>query len=576
MTDFNVVLYARFSSNNQREESIDAQLRAMHRFCDANGYNIVGEYRDEAKTGTNANREEFQRMIADAKLGKFNAVIVHKLDRFSRRKYDSYFYKSLLLKHKVQLISVLENIDNSPEGRMMEGMIETWNAYYVDNLSRETMKGLRENAYKCEWTGGIPPLGYDVINKKLVINEHEAEAVRIIFNMLYNGYGYGQIIKKLNALGYRTKRGGHFGKNSIYDLIANEKYKGVFTYNKHSRSKVSMQKKSSREFNDESEIIRIEGGCPQIVSKKIWDRVNKLRKTVNRRATQKHPYLLSGLITCEECQSKFQGNTRNSNNKNKQYTTYRCGGRVNKKICSCVEIRCELLDSWVIDEFFSIVFTDENIPIIAKRLNKSIKEDTDTSKEYKQAKENLKKLEKGLNSLIDTVTLTGTNSIITKRIKELKSQISSTEEIIKDYEKSINGISVTEEDIKKDLEKIRQYMKNPESLEKTKYVLSQYIDSIVIGNKTIKATFKVAFWLSDKLFFDYTHIAEIGRKELRRYWKLGTNSWLYHYIGAINGSYSPKRTEVLDYAAKHFSEGQSFYELPFDVECKNEVQTIQT
>ena len=119
-------------------------------------------------------------------------------------------------------------------------------------------------------------------------------------------------------------------------------------------------------------------------------------------------------------------------------------------------------------------------------------------------------------------------------------------------------------------------MKNPDSLEKTRYVLSQYIDSIVIGNKTIKATFKVAFWLSDKLSFDYTYIAEIGRKELKRYWKLGTKSWLYHYIGAINGSYSPKRTEVLDYAAKYFSEGQSFYELPFDVECKNEVQSIQT
>lgn len=576
MTHFNVVLYARFSSNNQREESIDAQLRAMHKFCEDRGYNIVCEYCDEAKSGTNANREEFQRMMDDSKLGKFNAVIVHKLDRFSRNKNDTYLYKSTLLKRGIQLISVLEKIEDSPEGRLMEGVIESMNAFYVDNLSRETKKGLKENAYKCEWTGGVPPLGYDVINKKLVINEHEAEAVRIIFDMLYNGYGYGQVIKKLNALGYRTKRGGHFGKNSIYDLISNEKYKGVFTYNKHSRSKVSMQKKSSREFNDESEIIRIEGGCPQIIPKKIWDRVNKLRKTVNRRATQKHPYLLSGLITCEECQSKFQGNTRNSNNKNKQYTTYRCGGRVNKKICSCVEIRCELLDSWVIDEFLSIVFTDENIPIIAKKLNKSIKEDTEANKGYKQAQENLNKLEKGLNDLIDTVTFTGTNNIIAKRIKELKNQISNTEEIIKDYEKNIGGISITEEDIKRDLEKIRQYMKNPDSLEKTRYVLSQYIDSIVIGNKTIKATFKVAFWLSDKLSFDYTHIEEIGRKELRRYWKLGTKSWLYHYIGAINGSYSPKRTEVLDHAAKYFSEGQSFYELPFDVECKNEVQSIQT
>lgn len=460
MINFNVVLYARFSSNNQREESIDAQLRAMHKFCEDRGYNIVCEYCDEAKSGANANREEFQRMMDDSKLGKFNAVIVHKLDRFSRNKNDTYLYKSTLLKRGIQLISVLEKIEDSPEGRLMEGVIESMNAFYVDNLSRETKKGLKENAYKCEWTGGVPPLGYDIVNKKLVINEHEAEAVRIIYNMLYNGYGYGQVIKKLNALGYRTKRGGHFGKNSLRDLITNERYKGVFVYNKHSRSKISPQKKSSREYNDESEIIRIEGGCPQIVSKKVWDRVNKVRRTVNGRSTQKHPYLLSGFITCGECQSKFQGNTRNSNNTNKQYTTYRCGGRVNKKICSCVEIRCELLDSWVIDEFLSIVFTDENIPIIAKRLNRSIKEDIESNKEYKQAQENLNKLEKGLNDLIDTVTLTGTNSIITKRIKEHKDQISNTEEIIKDYERKLRKITITEDDIRRNLENIRQYMKN--------------------------------------------------------------------------------------------------------------------
>ena len=567
----NVALYARFSSTQQRDESIDAQLRAMHKYCEAHSYNIVGEYCDEAKSGTNANREEFQRMMDDSKLDKFDAVIVHKLDRFSRNRNDAFLYKSALKKRGIKLISVLEsNIDESPEGKFMEGVIESMNEYTVNNIARETMKGLKENAYNCISTGGIPPLGYDIVDKKYVINEHEAEAVRMIFEMVDNGYGYTKIIKKLNALGYKTKHGNSFGKNSLRDLITNERYKGVYIYNKRSCSKLLPFNRSNRRYHDEEDIIRIPDGCPQIVSKELWERVNKVRTAVNKKSNSTHPYLLSGLVYCDDCGFKFQGNTRNHNNTNKQYTTYRCGGRVNKKICDCKEIRCALLDSWVLDELLNILFIDNNIPIIARILNDNLKSNITNDKEYKLAKENLSKLNKGLNSLIDTVTITGTNDIITGRIKDLKTKITETEAFISQCEMRMKDLIITENDIKRDLKNIRSYMLNPENLEKTRYMLSQYIEKICINNTTVKATFRVAFTLLNGFTGYYTHTSEISRKKLKdEYSGLGVDSWLYRYINALNDSCSPQRIDVLEYAIKHSLCGQRFSALPFDFDCKS-------
>lgn len=154
--------YARFSSDNQRDESIDAQLRAIYKFAQDNGYEIVAEYIDRAKTGTNDRREDFQRMIADSASGDFEAVIVHKLDRFARSRYDSAFYKRTLKTNGVQLVSVLEHFGSEPESIIMEGLLESMSEYYSANLSREVKKGQMENALACKHTGGQPPLGYHV------------------------------------------------------------------------------------------------------------------------------------------------------------------------------------------------------------------------------------------------------------------------------------------------------------------------------------------------------------------------------------------------------------------------------
>ena len=232
-----VALYARFSSDHQRTESIDAQIRAMKEFCDHNKWKIVETYIDEAYSATNDRRPSFQRMITDSGKGLFDIVLVHKLDRFSRNRYDSAVYKNKLKHNGVRLCSVLERLDDSPESIILEAMLESIGEYYSSNIAREVMKGLKENAFHCKHTGGSPPLGYDVgPDKKLVINEREAEAVRIIYDMYINGFGNRDIAERLNAAGYVTKKGNPFAPNraAFYEILNNLKYTGTYVYNRSS------------------------------------------------------------------------------------------------------------------------------------------------------------------------------------------------------------------------------------------------------------------------------------------------------------------------------------------------------
>ncbi len=177
-----VAAYARFSSDNQRDESIDAQLRAIHEYAEKKGFTVVAEYTDRAKSATTDNREAFQQMIADSELGKFDGVIIHKLDRFARNRYDSAIYERRLKNNGIHLFSVVENLDDSPESIILESLLEGMAEYYSKNLAREVRKGLNENALKCRHNGGTPPLGYDVDNetKTYIINQQEGSTPKIV------------------------------------------------------------------------------------------------------------------------------------------------------------------------------------------------------------------------------------------------------------------------------------------------------------------------------------------------------------------------------------------------------------
>ena len=155
--DNTAAIYSRFSSHNQKEESIDAQIKACTEYAKEKGFRIVDIYSDSAKSGTNADRKEFQKMIKDSAENKFKYLLIHKLDRFSREKYDSVVYKRNLKMNGVTLTLVIENLDSSPESLILEGLLENMAQYYSTNLAREVMKGMKENAYDCKHLGGTAP-----------------------------------------------------------------------------------------------------------------------------------------------------------------------------------------------------------------------------------------------------------------------------------------------------------------------------------------------------------------------------------------------------------------------------------
>lgn len=365
-----VAQYARFSSDNQRSESIDAQIRAMNQFCKQNHWQVVATYTDEARSATTDNRPQFQKMIMDSGRGIFDIVLVHKLDRFSRDRYDSAIYKKKLKKNHVKLCSVLERMDDSPESIMMESVLEGMAEYYSKNLGREVMKGMNETALQCKHTGGCPPLGYCLNDeRRLEIEPHEAEAVKIIFQMFADGYGYSAIIDHLNTHGYKTKRGYMFGKNSLYEILSNEKYTGVFVFNK-AAAKVD-GKRNNHAYKDS--YVRIEGGCPQIISKSLFQKVQRMKAANKRNAGRYHSkefYLLTGKLICDVCGKRMIGNLRFSGRNKTRLATYRCN--THRAACNNKELNKDYLDVYIAVLIGEKLLTPRNLKRAVARVNKQI------------------------------------------------------------------------------------------------------------------------------------------------------------------------------------------------------------
>jgi Site-specific recombinases, DNA invertase Pin homologs len=314
-------------------------------------------YTDEAVSATTDQRDEFLKMVDDAKKGNFQLCVVHKLDRFARNRYDSAFYRRELEKCGVRVMSVLEQLDDSPESIILESVLEGMAEYYSKNLAREVRKGLNENALVAKHNGGIPPLGYDVTPEHgYKINEPEAQAVKIIFDMYCNGYGYNLICNELNAHGYKTKPGRSFGKGSISEILRNEKHAGVYVWNKRLSKKTG-----NRQYKPDDEITRIDGAIPQIISKETWAKTQSilLSRKKKPRNNQTHYYILTGKLVCADCGSAYVGSGYEYGRGKKKNYQYSCNGRLRHKgECMNKSIRCEPLEKYVLSQLSTVLSND--------------------------------------------------------------------------------------------------------------------------------------------------------------------------------------------------------------------------
>ena len=224
----NVVIYARFSSHNQTEQSIEGQLKTCYEYAAKNNYTVIGEYIDRAISGTTDNRPDFLRMIEDSSKKTFQGVLVYQLDRFARNRYDSATYKAKLKKNGVRVLSARENITEDASGILVEGLLESMAEYYSAELSQKIRRGMDINAQKCLCTGGGIALGFKVDETKHFINDEDtAPIVREVFEMYASGKTITEIITMMNARQLRTSRGAEWNKNSLHTMLKNKRYIGI-------------------------------------------------------------------------------------------------------------------------------------------------------------------------------------------------------------------------------------------------------------------------------------------------------------------------------------------------------------
>ena len=354
----NAVIYARFSSHSQREQSIEGQLKTCYKFAADNGYTVIGEYIDRAQSGTNDNRAEFQRMIADSDKHTFNAVIVYQLDRFARNRYDSAINKAKLKKNGVRVVSARENITDDASGILVEGILESMAEYYSAELSQKIHRGMSLNAQKCLSNGSNPGLGFKVApDHTFYVDEDEAVIVREIFERYGKGETVADIIKDLNARQIKTSLGRDFNKNSLHRLLRNKRYIGTYLYK-----------------GEETP-----GGMPRIVSDEVFERVQNIldkNKAAPARSRGKEEYLLTTKLFCGYCHEMMTG-YGGTGKSGKAYHYYACKN-AKKHLCQKKVVDKKRIEDMVVAACRQML-TDSNIQRIAEAIEAVFKSEFDSS-----------------------------------------------------------------------------------------------------------------------------------------------------------------------------------------------------
>lgn len=423
------VLYARVSTEEQasRDNSIPAQVAAIKHFAAINNIEIVKEYIDEGKSARTADRPQFQQMISDAKKKNkdFSIILVHKTDRFSRNRNDSAVYKSLLRKDcKVEVISVTELFDDSPQGQLLEGMMEVIAEFHSLNLSQEVMKGMKQKASKAVYLGKSP-YGYKIneSTKKLSIIEDEAAVVTTIFQMYSQGDSFSKIKSYLNNLGILTRENKLWDSSAIKRIVKNPVYTGQYIWNKTCRSK-NITKPLDQ-------WIVIQNSHPPIISNELFEEVQRTlaAKSIIRGKAVKSIYLLSGMLKCGHCGHNMIGEKK-KHISGKVYIRYVCGNYLNHKQCFYNFVHKEEIEKLVLDEIKDIVKTGqadiENIVVVESTTSISEKEIFET---------NLKKIKLKFEKQLEAFE----SGILTlEELQQAKERVSREESDIKDQLKLLN------------------------------------------------------------------------------------------------------------------------------------------
>lgn len=416
-----VVLYMRYSSDRQTEQSIEGQDRVCMEFCKAQGYNVIEKYIDRSTSAyhDSGKRHEFQRMIADSERHQWQGIVVYKLDRFARNRYDSAIYKAKLKKNGVRVISATENISDNPEGVLLESVLEGMAEFYSKELAQKISRGMNESALKCNSCGGSTPLGFKIVDKKYQIEPITAEYVRTAFQMYADGSTIADIYNLFNNRGWRTSTGGKFNKSSFKKMFANEKYIGVYKYKD----------------------IRIEGGIPAIIDKNVWDivqaRLGEKEKapTSSRTVTD---YLLSQKLFCGHCGGHMDGVSGTSRTGVKHYY-YACYNKINHKGCDKKNIRKDVIERAVVQAAMGLL-NPETIEYLAELAVKAADAEIKNNTMIPPLKNRLREIDRSINRLFKLVEDGAESPTLADRLNTLEKEKRTVEKQLLKEQQSITPL----------------------------------------------------------------------------------------------------------------------------------------
>lgn len=399
----NAVIYARYSSDNQREESIEGQIRECTTFAEKNGITILRHYIDRAFSAKTDNRPEFQNMIKDSGKKLFDTVIVWELDRFARNRYDSARHKATLKKNGVKVISATEAIADGSVGIMMETILEGMAEYYSVDLSEKVIRSMTDNALKCKYNGGTLPIGYTIDKEQYFqIDPVTAPFVLDAFKMYADGATMAQVQDFLNEHGVKNTRGQAMTYNSVQHLLNNRRYMGEYTYRD----------------------IVTPDGIPAIVPLDLFERVQtKMEK--NKKAPARHKaeddYLLTTKLFCGHCEAYMCGESGTSRT-GIVHHYYKCVS-VKKKRAECKKkpVKKGWIENLVVTETMKMLMDDAVIETIVSMLMDLQSRENSNLPLYEQQ---LRETEKAIENLLNAIQ----QGILTKSTKTRLEELEAAKE----------------------------------------------------------------------------------------------------------------------------------------------------
>ena len=435
----NIVIYARYSSDAQRKDSITQQVDACKKYAENNDMNVIKIYKDEAKTGRNDDRAEFQRMLRESKQGAFEAVLVWKFDRFARNMKDALNNESILEENGVKVISATELIPDGAIGIIVKAVLLGINEYYSVDLSEKTQRGSSANAQLGKFLGGTVPLGYKIVNQEYTLDEEKAPYVKKVFSMYASGKSVVEICQYLNDRGIKSSLGATFNNNSLHHMLKNERYLGTYIYKD----------------------VVIPNRIPQIIDKDLFDTVQKIlieNKKNPARKRAKEEYILLGKLFCGHCrdngvEEEYQKMVGHSGNSKKKYCYYKCK---NEKNCGKKMVGKQLIEEYVLEKCKSIL-TDKNINQIAKKIN-AIAQKDNANLALVQLQKQLNACMVAKNNQLKALDSCDDDTIrqeIFARIKELKAEIEGLESSI--AVERTKALGLNEKEIRFFLTQFREY-----------------------------------------------------------------------------------------------------------------------